>query len=84
MALALLLLFFVLAVGPTLFILKMGTNSIGLVLQNFIRMNTWTDPVADRGFVESWTAFYWAGWMAYGPFGGIFVTRIPGAGPFAA
>ena len=70
------LLFFVLAVGPTLFILKMGTNSIGLVLQNFIHMNTWTDPVTNSGFVENWTIFYWAWWLAYGPFVGIFVTRI--------
>ena len=74
--LALTLLFFVLAVGPTLFILKMGTNSIGLVLQNFLRMSTWTDPVANAGFVENWTVFYWAWWIAYGPFVGIFVTRI--------
>ena len=74
--LALTLLFFVLAVGPTLFMLKMGTNSIGLVLQNFLRMSTWTDPVANRGFVENWTVFYWAWWIAYGPFVGIFVTRI--------
>lgn len=70
------LLFFVLAVGPTLFILKMGTNSVGLVLQNFIRMNTWTDPVTSSGFVENWTIFYWAWWIAYAPFVGIFVTRI--------
>ncbi|MGB7904949.1 MAG: BCCT family transporter [Steroidobacteraceae bacterium] len=76
MVAALLLLFFVLAVGPTLFILKMGTNGVGLVLQNFIRMNTWTDPVANTGFVENWTIFYWAWWIAYGPFVGIFVTRI--------
>jgi len=76
MLLAFLLLMFVLAVGPTLFILKMGLNSIGLVLQNFIRMNTWTDPIANSGFVESWTVFYWAWWIAYGPFVGIFVTRI--------
>ena len=74
--LALTLLFFVLAVGPTLFILKMGTNSIGLVLQNFLRMSSWTDPVANSGFVENWTVFYWAWWIAYGPFVGIFVTRI--------
>lgn len=74
--LALTLLFFVLAVGPTLFILKMGTNSIGLMLQNFLRMSTWTDPVANSGFVENWTVFYWAWWIAYGPFVGIFVTRI--------
>ncbi len=76
MVVAFALLFFVLAVGPTMFILKMGLNSIGLVLQNFIRMNTWTDPVANSGFVESWTVFYWAWWIAYGPFVGIFVTRI--------
>jgi len=76
MIVAMALLFFVLAVGPTLFILKMGTNSIGLVLQNFIHMNTWTDPVGNSGFVENWTIFYWAWWIAYGPFVGIFVTRI--------
>ena len=76
MLIALALLFFVLAVGPTLFILKTGTNSIGLVLQNFIRMNTWTDPASNSRFVESWTIFYWAWWVAYGPFVGIFVTRI--------
>lgn len=76
MIIAFALLFFVLVAGPTLFILKTGLNSIGLVLQNFIRLNTWTDPVADSGFVESWTIFYWAWWIAYGPFVGIFVTRI--------
>lgn len=74
--LALTLLFFVLAVGPSLFILKMGTNSIGLVLDNFIRMATWTDPVENTRFVKDWTIFYWAWWVAYGPFVGIFVTRI--------
>jgi BCCT family betaine/carnitine transporter len=76
MIVAFALLFFVLAVGPTIFILKTGLNSIGLVLQNFIRLNTWTDPIADSGFVENWTVFYWAWWIAYGPFVGIFVTRI--------
>ncbi|MFK8046958.1 MAG: BCCT family transporter [Halioglobus sp.] len=74
--LALTLLFFVLAVGPTLFILKMGTNSIGLVLQNFLHMNTWTDPIESSGFIENWTVFYWAWWVAYGPFVGIFTARI--------
>lgn len=74
--LAMTLLFFVLAVGPTLFILKMGTNGIGLMVQNFVRMATWTDPVENTRFVEDWTIFYWAWWIAYAPFVGIFVTRI--------
>lgn len=76
MWIALLFLVFVLLAGPTLFILKMATNGIGLVLQNFLRMNTWTDPVRNAGFVENWTVFYWAWWIAYGPFVGLFVTRI--------
>ncbi|MGI9245199.1 MAG: BCCT family transporter, partial [Steroidobacteraceae bacterium] len=73
---ALTLLAYVLAVGPTLFILKMGTNSIGLMLHDFVRMVTWTDPVERTGFVESWSIFYWAWWVAYGPFVSIFTTRI--------
>ncbi|SET33894.1 BCCT family transporter [Thalassotalea agarivorans] len=70
------LLFFVLAVGPTLFILKTGTNSIGIMVQNFFAMSFWTDPIDKGSFVENWTVFYWAWWVAYGPFVGLFVTRI--------
>jgi BCCT family betaine/carnitine transporter len=76
MWIALAFLAFVLFAGPTLFIVKMATNGIGLVMQNFLRMNTWTDPVRNAGFVENWTVFYWAWWIAYGPFVGLFVTRI--------
>jgi BCCT family betaine/carnitine transporter len=67
---------FVLIAGPTLFMLRMGTESIGFMFDNMIRMLTWTDPVARSGFVEDWTIFYWAWWIAFGPFVGIFVTRI--------
>ena len=74
--LALLLLGFILVVGPTLFILKISTDAIGFGLQNFIRMNSWTDPISDSGFVESWTIFYWAWWIALGPYMGIFVAKV--------
>jgi BCCT family betaine/carnitine transporter len=67
---------FVVAVGPTSFILRMGTDSIGFMLDRMARMLTWTDPVERTGFVESWTIFYWAWWVAYGPFVGLFVARI--------
>lgn len=76
MWLAFMLLAFVLIVGPTVFILKTSVNGIGLVVQNFVRMNSWTDAFTDSGFVESWTIFYWAWWIAYAPFVGLFVTRI--------
>jgi len=67
---------FVMFVGPTVFLLKASVNGVGLVAQNFIRMNSWTDPFTHSAFVEHWTVFYWAWWIAYGPFVGLFVTRI--------
>lgn len=70
------LLLFILLVGPTAFLLKTSLNGVGLMVQNFLRMNFWTDPFSDSGFVESWTVFYWAWWIAYAPYIGLFVTRI--------
>jgi BCCT family betaine/carnitine transporter len=75
-ALAFALLLFILVVGPTAFLLKTSVNSLGVMAQNFIRMNFWTDPFSDSGFVESWTIFYWAWWIAFAPYVGLFVTRI--------
>ena len=74
--LAFLLLGLILVAGPTVFMLKTSVNSLGLLVQNFVRMNSWTDPFTSSGFVESWTIFYWAWWIAYAPFVGLFVTRI--------
>jgi BCCT family betaine/carnitine transporter len=76
MLLAFILLGFILLVGPTIFLFKASVNSVGLMAQNFIRMNAWTDAFTDSSFVENWTIFYWAWWIAYGPFVGMFVTRI--------
>jgi BCCT family betaine/carnitine transporter len=66
----------VLLAGPTDFLLRTSMNSVGLMLQNFVRMNFWTDPFTRSGFVENWTIFYWAWWLSYSPFVGLFVTRI--------
>jgi BCCT family betaine/carnitine transporter len=74
--LAFVLLVYVLVVGPTIFLLNTSINSVVLMAQNFIRMNTWTDVFSNSGFVQNWTIFYWAWWIAYGPFVGLFVTRI--------
>lgn len=67
---------FVIVVGPTKFILEMGTVSIGHIAQNFVKMATWTDPLERDQFIESWTVFYWAWWIALGPFVGMFVAKI--------
>ena len=73
---AIILVAFVLLVGPTRFILETGVVSIGHMFQNFIKMTTWTDPLQRASFVESWTVFYWAWWLALGPFVGMFVCKI--------
>ena len=74
--LAFALLAFIVIVGPTVFLLKASINGLGLMAQNFLRMNFWTDPFTGSGFVESWTIFYWAWWIAFAPYVGLFVTRI--------
>jgi BCCT family betaine/carnitine transporter len=76
MFLALGLLLFILVVGPTVFLLKTSLNGLGMMSQNFLRMSFWTDPFTGSGFVESWTIFYWAWWIAFAPYVGLFITRI--------
>jgi BCCT family betaine/carnitine transporter len=70
------LLAFVLVFGPTIFILDTFTNSLGLLATNFLKMSFYTDPVGVSGFPQRWTVFYWAWWIAYAPFMGLFVARI--------
>jgi len=76
MALAITSLVFILLAGPTLFILSISVNSLGLLADNFIRMSTWMDPIAKSGFPEAWTIFYWAWWISYAAFVALFVGRI--------
>ena len=75
-ALALFLIVFVFVFGPSRFILEMGIASVGTVIENFITMLFWTDPLQRADFVESWTVFYWAWWLAMGPFIGVIVCKI--------
>ncbi|GIS69828.1 MAG: hypothetical protein CM1200mP9_06490 [Gammaproteobacteria bacterium] len=67
---------FVLLAGPTVFILSLSVNSVGLMLNNFAHMSFWLDPIEQGGFPEDWTIFYWAWWIAYAPLMGLFFGRI--------
>lgn len=70
------LLAYVFIVGPTTFILNTWCNSLGLMMNDFIRLSLWSDPISNGGFPETWTVFYWAWWAAYAPMMGLFVARI--------
>lgn len=69
-------LLFVLFAGPTLFILDLTVNSIGLMFNNFLSTATWTDPIEKGSFPKDWTGFYWAWWLAYTGMVGLFFGRI--------
>lgn len=67
---------FFLVFGPTVFIISTFTNSIGLLLQNFVQMSFYTGSISGSEFSQDWTVFYWAWWLAYAPFVGLFAARI--------
>ena len=52
------LLLFIFIVGPTRFIWDGIVNALGMMATNFVRMTTWTDPVAATGYPQTWTVFY--------------------------
>jgi BCCT family betaine/carnitine transporter len=62
---AALLLYFLLFGGETRYILETGISSIGNLVQNFIVLSTWTDPLRESSFPQNWTIFYWSYWMAW-------------------
>lgn len=70
------LLGFILFLGPTIYILNLSVNSIGLFIDKLVRISFWTDPISRGGFPEEWTIFYWAWWFAYAPMMGLFFARI--------
>lgn len=75
MALALLLVLFVIAVGPTLAILSGFFGNLGAYLQYLPAL---ANPVGrdDANFAQGWTAFYWAWWISWSPFVGMFIARV--------
>lgn len=75
MALALLLMLFVIAVGPTLDILTGFFANLGAYLQYLPALST---PVGreDINYSQGWTAFYWAWWISWSPFVGMFIARV--------
>jgi glycine betaine transporter len=76
MVLAVLLVVFVFVVGPTVFILRTFTESLGDYLFNLIPMSFRAGAFSDPDFVSGWTVFYWAWWISWAPFVGTFIARI--------
>lgn len=75
MALAFLLLLFVIVIGPTLGIAKGFFANLWSYVSYLPAL---ANPFGreDTNFVEGWTAFYWAWWISWSPFVGMFIARI--------
>jgi choline/carnitine/betaine transport len=78
MVLALLLAVFVFVVGPTVFILNVLPTSIGSYLADLPMMSarTGAEGADVDTWLQSWTIFYWAWWISWTPFVGMFIARI--------
>ena len=77
MLLAVVLLLFVLFAGKTTFLLNALVMNIGDYLANFISLslNTYAHEQPTE-WLNAWTLFFWAWWIAWGPFVGLFLARI--------
>ena len=60
-----LLAFVLLFGGQARYIIETGLNSLGTMVENFIGLSTFTDPLRNTNFPQNWTIYYWAYWMVW-------------------
>lgn len=76
LGLALLLMLLVLALGPTQFLLNALVQNLGAYLQALPSLSFWTEAYRFTSWQNDWTVFYWAWWIAWSPFVGMFIARV--------
>ncbi|WP_208590196.1 glycine betaine uptake BCCT transporter [Gracilibacillus suaedae] len=75
---AILLMLFLLFTGPTNFIMNFFTTTLGSYISNLPEMSFRMAPFNEENahWLEKWTIFYWAWWIAWAPFVGMFIARV--------
>ncbi|MYR06434.1 BCCT family transporter [Gordonia sp. SID5947] len=79
MVLALLLAIFVFVVGPTVFVLNLMPTTLGAYLNDIPSFSARSGATVDadgQEWLASWTIFYWAWWVSWTPFVGLFLAKI--------
>ena len=79
LSLSFLLLGFVIIAGPTVYLFQALSENIGGYLSNLVNMSLRTfvyEPTRDEGWFGGWTILYWAWWISWSPFVGMFIARI--------
>lgn len=73
---ALLILLLVIVLGPTVFILGAYVQNTGDYIGNFMQLSFWNEAYSSSNWQGGWTVFYWAWWISWAPFVGIFIARV--------
>ncbi|MEJ2795589.1 BCCT family transporter [Iodobacter sp. LRB] len=79
LSLAIILMLFVLFAGPTLFLLGAFGDNIGHYFSSLVELTfrSYTyEPTQKEGWFSGWTLLYWAWWISWSPFVGMFIARI--------
>ena len=71
-----LLLAFIVILGPTLFIFDSFFENIGNYLASVVPLSFWGESYSGTDWQSGWTIFYWAWWVSWAPFVGVFIARI--------
>jgi len=76
--LAVVLLVFVAITGPTVLLISAFVENIGAYIAGFVDVLFWSGSYDEEqaGWLSAWTIFYWAWWISWAPFVGMFIARI--------
>ncbi|KUJ71058.1 choline BCCT transporter BetT [Thiomicrospira sp. WB1] len=76
MSLAIILMFLVLFLGSTVFLLQALIQNAGTYVSDIIRVTFNLFAYEKTDWIGGWTIFYWAWWLAWAPFVGLFIARV--------
>ncbi len=76
MRLGLLLLAIMIIIGPTVFLLDGYIQNTGDYFQNLLETGTWAETYTGTDWQNTWTVVYWAWWISWSPFVGMFIARV--------
>ena len=76
MFLAVMLMIFLFVLGPTKFLMEVFTTTLGSYVTQLPAMSLYLGPFQPGTWIQDWTLFYWAWWIAWAPFVGTFIARI--------
>ncbi len=74
--LSFMLLLFILMTGPTLYIIDSFIENVGNYVNNLVYFSFWSEAYSGTNWQVNWTIFYWAWWISWSPFVGLFIARI--------